>query len=171
MTCPSGCQHSLQHQRKMSRIRKEALKANISIKGSTSRDVSLVFMVLFFCLVGEVWTRIINVTDLQFNSCTVTPHLNIPSTVEAGLIIHLSVGIVKVPDHLKPSRRSFSSPPLDSRWTERAEINKYITWREFKGAWMAFLLSPCQQRVNNGNIKICPRSRNTFIPFFTNQKN
>lgn len=69
--------------------------------------------------------------------------------------MHLSVGIVKVPDHLKPSLHSFSSPPLDSRWTERADINKYIMRREFKGTRTAFLLSSCQRRVNNGNIKMC----------------
>lgn len=57
--------------------KKETLKTNSCIKGSTSRDVSLVFIVFFFCLAGEVWTCVINVTDLQFNSCTVKPHLNI----------------------------------------------------------------------------------------------
>lgn len=69
--------------------------------------------------------------------------------------MHLAVGIVKVPDHLKPSPHPFSSPPLDSRWSEQTDINKYLTQGEFKGARMAFLLSSCQQRVNNGDIKIC----------------
>lgn len=64
-TCPGDCWESFQHQKKKKdEIRKNSGKK----KGSTSRDASLVFNV-FFCLVGEVWTCVINVTDLQFNSC------------------------------------------------------------------------------------------------------
>lgn len=155
MTCPSDCRDSLQRQRKMWKNKKRSSENKYLYQRKHLQRRVSGFYCAFFCFVGEIWTCIINVTDLHFNSCTRKPHLNITSTVIADLIIHLSGGIVKVPDHLKPSRQSFFSPPWDSRRTERAEINKYIAVREFKGARMAFLLSSCQQRVNNGNIKMC----------------
>lgn len=109
------------------------------------------------------------ITVLQLNSCKVNPHLNITSSIEVDLIIHLSVESLKVPDHLKLSLHSFSSPPLDSRRSAQADINKYMARREFKGGGMAFLLSSCQQRVNNGNIKMCRAAATHLYPSLPNR--
>lgn len=134
----------------------------------------LCFLLFFSHLVGEIWTFVVTlnvdpITVLQFNSCKVNPHLTITSSKEVDLIIPLSVGSFKVPDHLKLSLYSFSSPPLDSQRTKQADVNKYIARREFKGGGMVFLLSPCQQRVNNGNIKMCRAAATHLYPSLPNR--
>lgn len=73
MTCPGECRDSLQHQKKQE---KKHWKQSLHKRKSTSKDVSRVLFVPF-----SVWLvkygHLSLMLHLQFNSCTVKPHLNI----------------------------------------------------------------------------------------------